>query len=200
VILKLDFTKAFDTIEHTTIFQVVQHLGFNNKWIGWVQQILSSASTSVLLNRVPGKNINCQRGVKQGDPLSPLLFVLAADLLQCVINRAHQQGLLQLPIPLRDGAGFPIIQYVDDTILIMRASQKELICLKDLLETFAQSTGLRVNFAKSCLVPLNMNPQKVELKACVIGCSIQGMPFTYLDLPMGTTKSKVKHFAPPPNE
>jgi hypothetical protein len=59
VILKLDFTKAFDTIEHTTIFQVVQHLGFNNKWIGWVQQILSSASTSVLLNRVPGKNINC---------------------------------------------------------------------------------------------------------------------------------------------
>jgi hypothetical protein len=90
VILKLDFTKAFDTIEHTTIFQVVQHLGFNNKWIGWVQQILSSASTSVLLNRVPGKNINCQRGVKQGDPLSPLLFVLAADLLQCVINRAHQ--------------------------------------------------------------------------------------------------------------
>jgi hypothetical protein len=109
VILKLDFTKAFDTIEHTTIIQMLQHMGFRDKWIGWVHQILSSTCTSVLLNGVPGKSINCQRGVRQGDPLSPLLFVLAAYLLQSVINRAHQQGLLHLPIPSRDGAGFPII-------------------------------------------------------------------------------------------
>jgi hypothetical protein len=196
VILKLNFTKAFDTIKHMTIIQMMQQLGFSGKWTGWVQQILSSATTSVLLNGVPGKNINCQRGVRQGDPLSPLLFVLAADLLQSIINKAHQQGLLQLPIPSKDEAGFPIIQYADDTILIMKASQKELLCLKALLETFAQSMGLRVNFAKSCMVPLNMSPQKAKLLAGVIGCSIQGMPFTYLGLPMGTTKSKVVHFAP----
>jgi hypothetical protein len=91
----------------------------------------------VLLNGVPGKNINYQRGVRQGDPLSPLLFFLTADLLQCVINRAHQQCLLQLPIPSRDAVGFPIIEYADDTILVMMASQKELLCLKALLETFA---------------------------------------------------------------
>jgi hypothetical protein len=61
-------------------------------------------------------------------------------------------------IPSRDEVGFSIMQYVDDTILIMKASQKELHCLKALLETFAQSTGMKVNFSKSCMVPLNMSP------------------------------------------
>jgi hypothetical protein len=61
---------------------------------------------------------------KVGGPLSPLLFVLVTDLLQCNINKAHQQGPLQLPIPSRDEAGFPIIQYVNDTILVMRVSQR----------------------------------------------------------------------------
>jgi hypothetical protein len=122
--------------------------------------------------------------------------VLAIDLLQCVINKAHAQGLFQLPIPSRDGSGFLIIQYADDTILIMKASQKELICLKVILEIFAQATGLRVNHGKSCLVPLNMDTEQATLLEGVFRCKIQDMSFTYLGRPMGTTKPKVEHFAP----
>jgi hypothetical protein len=149
IILKLDFTKAFDTIEHPTTIALMKQLGFNSKWIIWTSDLLSSTTTSVLLNGVPGKNIHCNRGVRQGDPMSPLLFVLAAELLQCIINKAHQQGLFQMPIPSRDEAGFLIIQHADNTIMIMKALQRELLCLKGLLETFGQSTGLRINYAKS---------------------------------------------------
>jgi hypothetical protein len=95
-----------------------------------------------------------------------------------------------------DNAGFPIIQYADDIIILLRASQRELLCLRALLESFAQSTGLRVKYAKSSLVPINLSSKKVEAMAGVLGCRIQSMPFTYFGLPMGTTKPKVEHFAP----
>jgi hypothetical protein len=67
---------------------MLRHLGFSEKFIGWINCILSTASTSVILNGVPGKNIICKRGVRQGDPLSPLLFVVTAELLQIIINYA----------------------------------------------------------------------------------------------------------------
>ena len=185
-----------DTIEHNTILLMLQHLGFDETWTLWVQKILNSGRSSILLNGVPGNSFECKRGVRQGDPLSPLLFVLAADLLQCIINKAHQQGTLTMPIPASNSMDFPIVQYADDTIIIMKASQQELLCLKELLESFSQSTGLKVNYSKSCLVPLNIPEEGATQLAAAFGCKLGGLPFTYLDLPLGTTKPRVEHFAP----
>jgi hypothetical protein len=93
VILKLDLEKAFDTIEHSTILAMLHELGFSTKWINWTKLILELASSSILLNGVPGKIFQSKRGVRQGDPLSPLLFVLVVELLQYIINRACSSAL-----------------------------------------------------------------------------------------------------------
>lgn len=140
IILKLDFEKAFDTVEYSAITQMMQQLGFTDKWITWVSSILKSATTSILLNGVPGNTIQCKRGVRQGDPLSPLLFVLATDLLQGIINKACHMGLLTPPLQNRNEQDYPIVQYVDDIILIMKASQREPFNLKGILQTFTMST------------------------------------------------------------
>lgn len=80
--------------------QTMKKKGFGEKWLAWMKMIFSSGTSSILLNGTPSKVLHYKRGVRQGDPLSPLLFVLAADLLQSVINKAKDQGLLKLPVPL----------------------------------------------------------------------------------------------------
>ena len=78
----------------------------------------------------------------------------------------------------------------------LTASQKELFCLKAILNTFASSTGLKINYSKSCMIPLNVDLEKVDHLSKLFGCSIGKLPFTYLGLPLGTTRPRVIDFAP----
>jgi hypothetical protein len=88
------------------------------------------------------------------------------------------------------------VQYVDDTLIIMPAEACQLFFLKCLLQTYASSTDLKVNFSKSFIVPINLHEEKVEILDGTLRCQVGTMLFTYLGLPMGTTKPVMQDFLP----
>jgi hypothetical protein len=133
VILKLYFEKAFDLVEHEVILSMFKHKVFSEKWVTWIKNILSSGSSQVLLNDVSGRGFKCKRGVRQGDPLSPLLFVLGAELLQSIINKAFRMNILRHPLSKDFDQDYPIIQYAGDTLIVMPADASQLLTLKGLL-------------------------------------------------------------------
>jgi hypothetical protein len=158
--------------------------------------ILSSGTSVVFLNGVPGKKIYCKRGVRQGDLFSPLLFVLAADLLQSILNRALLLGLVSLPIVSPSCPDYPVIQYADDTLLICKADASHLIYLKALLQSFNTYTGIKFNYSKSSMVPINLSEQRLQHFASTLNCQTGSLPFTYLGLPFGLTNPSIEHFLP----
>jgi hypothetical protein len=102
VIVKLDFAKAFDTVEHSAIKKIYECWDFDPIWIQWMDMITSTGTSSVLVNGVPGKKFFCKRGVHQGDPLLPLLFVSVSKLLQAMINPLNLEGILHAPLNIQN--------------------------------------------------------------------------------------------------
>lgn len=131
----------------------------------------------MLLNGVRRKTVHYRRGVRQGDPLS---LLLAADLLQTILNKARERGILKLPFELNHTSNFPILQYADDTLIIMQALAPQLIDLKGLLQSFGSSTGLKVNYNKSMIVPINLLEERLDQLARTFNCQKGSLPFTYL--------------------
>lgn len=94
--LKLDIAKAFDTVRWDYLMEVMQQLGFGSRWRAWVSPLLSSASTAILLNGSRGNWFHHFAGLRQGDPLSPMLFILAMEPLQRLLELVSSDGLLSL--------------------------------------------------------------------------------------------------------
>jgi hypothetical protein len=92
LVLKLDFRKAFDTVSWDCLFEVLKVRGFDHKWLQWMKALLEIAKTTILLNGIPGPWIQIKRGLRQGDPLSPLLLIILVDVLQQIIKKFPTQG------------------------------------------------------------------------------------------------------------
>ena len=113
-----------------------------------------------------------------------------------MINKAWENGDISLRLDNSYGQKFPILQYADDTLLIMPANHTQIASLKETLSTFSTSTGLKINFHKSSIVPINTGQEKCQELADIFGCKLESMPFTYLGLPMGTAKPKLDDLMP----
>ena len=94
MLLKIDIVKSFDTVSWTFLLEALQHMGFGRRWKNWILVILGTASTKILLNGQAGRRICHARGLQQGDPLSPMLFVLVMEVINHIVRWLDSEGLL----------------------------------------------------------------------------------------------------------
>lgn len=122
--LKLDIAKAFDSVRWDYLMEVLEQMGFGWRWREWITMLLSSGSTAVMLNGARGRWYKHFRGLRQGDPLSPMLFILAMEPLQRLLQLATDDGMLS-PINHR-AAVLRVSLYADDAAVFVNPKKRRL--------------------------------------------------------------------------
>lgn len=150
LVFKADFERAYDSVSWDFLSYMMRRLGFCAKWIGWIEGCLRTASVSILVNGSPTNEFTPQRGLRQGDPLAPLLFNIVAEGLTGLMREEVDKRLFSSFMVGKKNEPINILQYADDTILFGEATMLNVKTIKALLRSFELVSGLKINFAKSC--------------------------------------------------
>ena len=184
VILKLDFEKTYDKVKWNFLQQTLRMKGFPELWCSWIEAFVTKGSVAIKINDDVGKYFQTKKGLRQGDPLSPLLFNLVADMLAILIERAKQDGQILGLVPHLVDGGISILQYADDTIIFMEHNFEQAKNMKLLLTMFEQLSGLKINFHKSELFCFGAAKGVQQDYMNIFGCNVGEAPFTYLGIPL----------------
>ncbi|XP_071712558.1 uncharacterized protein [Rutidosis leptorrhynchoides] len=133
LIFKVDFEKAFDSLSWDFLEEMMSLMGFGLKWRKWIMSSLESASISILVNGSPTCEFNLGRGVRQGDPLSPFLFILAAEGLNALTKSAVSRKLFDGLLIGKDSVVLSHLQYADDTIFFGNESKIAWVKWEDII-------------------------------------------------------------------
>jgi hypothetical protein len=130
LICKLDIEKAYDHVNWGSLLYLLSRMGFGSIWIQWIHMCISTVRFSVLVNGSPVGFFNSSRGLRQGDPLSPLLFLLVMKMLSRLFKKTEEGGFIrgfQVGVVTREGLGVSHLLYADDTILFCDACPEQYL-------------------------------------------------------------------------
>jgi hypothetical protein len=144
--------------------------GFSDERRALINSFVSGGSVAIKVNDDVGRYFQTLKGLRQGDPLSPMLFNIVADMLAIMIERAKSDGLIEGVIPHLVDGGLSILQYADDTILFMEHDLQKAQNLKLILSAFEQLSGLKINFHKSELFCFGEALNEVNAYTNLFGC------------------------------
>jgi hypothetical protein len=180
IVLKLDYEKAYDRVSWSFLFDMLLARGFDPVWIDWIKHIVTGGSLGIMVNGEDSSYFKPGKGLRQGDPLSPFLFNLVGDGLTRMLKRAVDKGLVKDLLEEFRVGGIVSLQYADDSILFSEAEESALENLKYILIWYEQIFGMRTNFHKSEVIPINVEENKVHELTHILSCPIGKFPIKYL--------------------
>jgi len=191
ICLKVDLQKAFDNVNREIIYFKMHCMGFIRKWIGWIRACIESSSFSIMLNGSPSGYFTSNRGIRQGDPLGPYLFVIVMEFWSIGMQLTTLLGRLQ---PLkREHDSTTHLLFADDMLVFCKRDHSSVNTLNTLFDDMYLRTGLQMNKSKSKLFVSKVCKNKHSL-AGVLGVKIYCLPMKYLGLPLSSVYQKSKHF------
>lgn len=192
--LKLDIAKAFDSVNWGYLLDVLKGYGFGQRWMDLLAIMLSSSTSRVLLNGIPGTPFSHRQGLRQGNPLSPMLFILAMEPLQRMFAKATEEGILsQIK---RKAVGIRTSMYADDAALFLNPRRHEVAATQRILRRFGDISGLMVNLEKCVAYKIKCNDTDHAQTLVDFGGSEGSLPCKYLGLPLSTRKPRQAEMQP----
>jgi hypothetical protein len=173
---------------------ILKHMGFSRRWLNWISLLLSAASTKVIVNGSPGISICHARGLRQGDPLSLLLFVLVMDTLNAALRCADTEGLfvsLQHS-RVQERAYF----YADDMVMFLTPSPQDLILASTIFDIFGRASGLRINPGKCTISPIQCGLDGTIALLRYFSGKLSPSPCKYLGITLAIQKLKKVELQP----
>ena len=186
VFCKIDVEKAYDHVNWDFLIYLLQRCGFPLHWRNWIRFCISTVRFSILINGSPSGFFESSRGLRQGDPLLPLLFVVVMEALSRLMDRTVHGGYLSgFMVGNHEGSEVMVthLLFADDTLMFCGADPSMLTQLGCVLTWFEAFSGLKMNLGKSKMVPVGAVPNLVDL-ADILGCHCASLPMKYLGLPL----------------
>ena len=176
------------------LIEVLGRKGFDAGYIHKIQQLIAGGQTSISINEEMGPFFCNKRGVRQGDPFSPLLFNFVVESLSAMLSAASASGHNKRVVPHLIPGGITHLQYANDTLILIRNDDLTIANLKFLLLCFEDMPGLKINFYKSEVIVLDENIQEQQRVANMLNSKLGSLPFTYLGLPISDRKLTVEQW------
>lgn len=194
MIFKMDFLKAYDSINWKCLVHIVRCMNLGERWCRWIEQILVTSKISILVNGSPSQEFSPRRGIRQGDPLAPYLFLLIGEVLNRLLEKAQDLDIIRGFKPKFADEYINIIQYADDVIFFSWNNPQYLYGLKKVLLLFQVITGLAINFNKSCMYHATNNLDKIREGSTILNCQTGTVHFLYLGSLVGMKENSMVHW------
>ena len=196
VALKLDISKAYDRVDWKFLHHMLQILGFDDRWIKWIMLCVTSVRYTVLMNGSEVGPIIPKRGLRQGFPLSPYLFIICAEGLSALLRQAESSGLINGSKVCRGAPSISHLFFADDSFLFFKSTEEETRVIHRILELYESYSGQAINLQKSSIMfSSNVRTDKQKVLSAMLGVTNGINTGKYLGLPSLIGRSKRATFS-----